>query len=78
MNKINFLKPNRANVSTFLYLGLVLFFLSILDVFLNSFFKVNLTGFLPDLINFILPLLLGFIGLYYIRIEHSGYKFLDS
>ena len=77
MNKINFLKPDRTNLNTFLYLGSALFFISILDVFLNSFFKVNLTGFLPGFINFILPLLLGFIGLYYIRIENSGLKRLD-
>ena len=25
-----------------------------------------------------IPLVIGFIGLHFIRIEHSGYKFLDS
>ena len=77
MNKINFLKPDKTNLNTFLYLGSFLFFISILDVFLNSFFKVNLTGFLPNFLSFILPLLLGFIGLYFIRIEYSGLKKLD-
>ena len=38
MNKINFLKPDKTNLMTFLYLGSFLFFVSILDVFLNSFF----------------------------------------
>ncbi len=38
MNKINFLKPDKSNLNTFLYLGSFLFFISILDVFLNSFF----------------------------------------
>ena len=78
MTKINFLKPNISNLNTFLYLGSSLFFLSIIDVFLNSFFQINITGFLPNKISFILPILIGFIGLFFIRIEQSGYKFLDS
>ena len=65
MSKINFLKPNKSNLYTYLYLGSFLFFISILDVFLNSFFDVNLTGFLPNFLSFLLPLILGFIGLYY-------------
>ena len=77
MNKINFLKPDKSNLNTFLYLGSFLFFISILDVFLNSFFKVNLTGFLPNFLSFLMPLILGFIGLYFIRIEYSGIKQLD-
>ena len=43
MSSINFLKPDRTNLNTFLYLGSFLFFISILDVFLNSFFRLNLT-----------------------------------
>ena len=77
MSKINFLKPDKSNLNTFLYLGSFLFFISILDVFLSSFFKLNITGFLPNLLSFILPFLLGFIGLYFVRIELSGLKNLD-
>ena len=77
MSKINFLKPDKSNLYTFLYLGSFLFFVSILDVFLNSFFSLNLTGFLPGFLSFLLPLILGFIGLYFIRIELSGIKHLD-
>ena len=66
MSKINFLKPDKSNLQTFLYTGSFLFFISILDVFLNSFFMVNLTIFLPGFLSFILPLILGFIGLYFI------------
>ena len=77
MNKINFLKPDKSNLYTFLYLGSFLFFISVIDVFLNSFFRINLTGFLPNLISFLLPLIIGFIGLYFIRIEFSGIKQLD-
>jgi len=77
MSKINFLKPDKSNLNTFLYLGLFLFFFSILDVFLNSFFSLNLTSFLPGFLSFVFPLLLGFVGLYFIRIELSGIKQLD-
>ena len=35
MNKINFLKPDKSNLNTFLYAGSFLFFISILDVFLK-------------------------------------------
>ena len=58
MSNINFLKPDRTNLNTFLYLGSFLFFISILDVFLNSFFRLNLTGFLPNFLSFLLPLAL--------------------
>ena len=78
MSKINFLKPDISNLNTFLYIGSFLFFLSIVDVFLNSFFQLNITSFLPSKISFILPILIGFIGLFFIRIEQSGFKFLDS
>ena len=77
MSKINFLKPDKNNLNTFLYLGSFLFLISVLDVFLNSFFSLNLTGFLPGFLSFLLPLILGFIGLYFIRIEFSGIKQLD-
>ena len=51
MTKINFLKPDISNLNTFLYTGSFLFFLSIIDVFLNSFFQINITGFLPNKIS---------------------------
>ena len=72
MSKINFLRPDKNNLNTFLYLGSFLFLISVLDVFLNSFFSLNLTGFLPGFLSFLFPLILGFIGLYFIRIEFSG------
>ena len=62
MSKINFLKPDRANLNTFLYLGSFLFLISFLDVFFNSFFNINLTGFLPNFLSFVLPLVLVFAG----------------
>ncbi len=78
MSKINFLKPDKDNLTTFLYMGSFLFVISVIDVFLNSFFNLNITGFLPSSLSFIIPIILGFIGLHFIRIEQSGYKFLDQ
>ncbi len=77
MNNINFLSPNKDNLYRYIYAGIFLFSISIFDVFLNSFFNINLTSFLPGSIGLILPLVLGFIGLHLIRIEYSGIKQLD-
>ena len=77
MSKINFLRPDKNNLNTFLYLGSFLFLISVLDVFINSFFSLNITGFLPGFLSFLFPLILGFVGLYFIRIEFSGIKQLD-
>ena len=77
MSKINFLKPDKQNLNTYLYSGLFLLSISILDVFINAFFKINITSFLPNGASFLLPLILGFIGLHLIRIEFSGIKNLD-
>ena len=78
MSKINFLKPDKENINTFLYMGSFLFVISVIDVSLNSFFRLNITGFLPSSLSFVIPIILGFIGLHFIRIEHSGNKFLDQ
>ncbi len=77
MKKLNFLKPNKQNLSTYLYIGSFLFFIAVFDVFLTSFFKTNITSFLPNILSFLLPLILGTIGLHLIRIEFSGIPKLD-
>ncbi len=77
MNKLNFLRPDIENLNTYLYLGIFLIFIAILDVTLNSFFNTNITSFLPNFISFLLPLILGTIGSHLIRIEFSGIKYLD-
>jgi len=77
MNKLNFLKPDKENLTTYLYSGAFLFLIAILDVFLGAFFKINITSFLPDFISFILPFILGVVGLHLIRIEFSGINNLD-
>ena len=55
MSKINFLKPDKDNLNTFLYMGSFLFVISVIDVFLNSFFSLNVTGFLPSSLSFLIP-----------------------
>ena len=60
-----------------MYTGSFLFFIAIFDVFLSSFFKINITSFLPNILSFLLPLIVGVIGLHLIRIEFSGIKNLD-
>ena len=38
MNKLNFLRPDIENLNTYLYSGIFLIFIAILDVSINSFF----------------------------------------
>ena len=77
MEKLSFIKPNKENLQTYLLIGTFLIFVGILDVILKSSFKINITSFLPETLNFFLPLILGSLGLYLIRIEYSGIKNLD-
>ena len=76
---INFLgKPTKNKLNQFILLGALFISLGIIDTILNSFYEINITFFLPRWLNFFTPLLFGFLGLYYIRIEFSGNKKLDS
>ena len=77
MSKFTFLKSDRSNIQTVLITGVFLITISVLDVFLNSFFKFNLMSFLPEKISLVAPLLFGMIGMQLIRIEYSGNKYLD-
>jgi general L-amino acid transport system permease protein len=77
MNKFYFIKPNKKNLNIFLLLGFGLVFISIIDVFFKSFLEINFTSFLPDTLNFLLPLIFGSIGLYLVRFEYTGIKKLD-
>ena len=70
-------KPSKENIKTYVPIGLSLVFLSILDVFVFAFFNFNLMAFLPSQLSYFLPLILGFIGFYLIRIEFSGVRPLD-
>ena len=66
MNKLNFLRPNIENLNTYLYSGIFLISTAILDVSLSSIFSANITSFLPNFISFLLPLILGTVGLHII------------
>ena len=70
-------KPSKDNIKTYVPIGLFLVSLSFLDVFVNAFFNFNLMGFLPSQLSYFLPLILGYIGFYLIRIEFSGVRSLD-
>ena len=79
IKSLNFLgRPSREKLNLFVSIGAFFFVLGIIDVILNSFFEINITSILPRWLNFFTPLIFSFIGLYYIRIEFSGNKTLDS
>ena len=78
MNNLNILKPNKENLNTFILLGSFFIILSFLDVLGSTFFKINITGFLPYGISYFSPLIIGFFGLHLIRIEYSGNRSLDK
>ena len=72
------LKPNKENLQTYLILGVVLLGIGFFDIISNTFLNFNVTGFLPSIISYHSPLLLGALGLHFIRIEYSGNKTLDQ
>ena len=78
MTNINLLKPDNKNLHLFLTLGGLFFAFGIFDSYLNNFLNINITSFLPRLINFFIPLIFSVIGLHFIRIEFSGIKNLDK
>jgi len=78
MTKINLLKPDNKNLLFFITLGTLFFAVGIFDFYLNNFLNINITSFLPRIINFFTPLIFAVIGLHFIRIEFSGIKILDN
>ncbi len=75
---LNNFKPTKDKINTFLPLGSIFVIFAFLDVLTNTFLNYNITGFLPQTLNYFSPLLIGYIGLYLIRIEYSGIIFLDK
>jgi len=71
-------QPSKDKLNLFVSVGISLFALAIIDVILSSFFEINITSILPRWLNFFTPILFGFVGLHYIRIEFSGNKTLDN
>ena len=78
MNNFNLLKPDKENLKTFILLGSFFIILSFLDILGSTFLEINITGFLPSGISYFSPLMIGFFGLYLIRIEYSGNRSLDK
>jgi general L-amino acid transport system permease protein len=74
---LKILKPNKENLQTYLALGLTLLIIGLIDIFANTFLDFNITGFFPNIISYLSPLILGGFGLHFIRIEYSGNKTLD-
>jgi len=75
---INLIKPNKEKLTSFVSFGATLIIISLLDILFNTFFDLNITGFLPDKVSYLAPLIIGSVGLYLIRIEFSGNKILDQ
>ena len=78
MINVNILKPTSTNFQTYLYIGSSLIFISIFDVILRSFFNLNFSTSLPDILNFFLPLIIGLVGFQMIRLEYSGNRIVDK
>ena len=72
------IKPSKENLTKFVTVGGVLIFIGFLDVLANTFLNINFTSFLPSKLSYLAPLIIGTIGLYFIRIEFSGNKLLDK
>ena len=62
MEKINFLKPNKEQINLYLSIGAFLILFSFIDVLSNTFLDVNLTNFLPNVLSYFSPLLIGVLG----------------
>ena len=75
---IQIYKPNRDNLNTSLSIGLPIIALAFIDFFGNTFLNINLTGFLPNSLSYFFPLIVGAVGLYFIRMEYSGIRILDN
>ena len=75
---LSMIQPNKEKLTMFLTLGISLILISLIDVLGNTFLDWNLTGFLPNILNYFAPVIIGTIGFYLIRIEFSGNKNLDN
>ena len=65
------IKPNKENLTRFVTIGGILVFIGFFDVLVNTFLNINLTDFLPSKLSYLAPLIIGTLGLYFIRIEFS-------
>ena len=74
---INFIKPNKKNLTSFVSIGSFFILIGFADFLFNTFLNLNFTGFLPDKLSYLIPIIFGLIGLYLIRVEFSGNRLLD-
>ena len=74
---LHIIKPSKDNLYIYLAIGISLLSIGFIDILFNNFLNFNITGFLPSIISYISPLILGTFGLHFIRIEYSGNKTLD-
>ena len=75
---LNILKPNKENLYAYLALGITLLSIGFIDILSNTFLNFNITSLFPSIISYSSPLILGVLGLHFIRIEYSGKKTLDT
>ena len=75
---MQFIKPTRENLNTSLSIGIPLIALSFIDFLSNTFLNLNITSFLPGTLSYFFPLIIGTLGLYFVRIEFSGIRLLDN
>ena len=78
MSRFSFLKSDRSNINSLLFTGIILVTIGILDVSLNTFFKLNLFSFLPGITSFLFPFIIAMFGFHLMRIEFSGSKTIDA
>ena len=71
-------QPSKENLTKFVVIGSSFIVVSFLDIFINTFFNLNISGFLPKKLSYFIPLIFGVIGFYLIRIEFSGNRTLDK
>ena len=76
--KLNLVKPNKENLNAFVGIGSVLILVGFFDFLASTFLDLNFTAFLPGGLSFLTPIILGVIGLHFIRIEFSGNRLLDK
>ena len=76
--KLNLAKPDKENLNTFVAIGSVLILVGFFDFLANTFLDLNFTRFLPGGLSFLTPIIIGVIGLHFIRIEFSGNRLLDK
>ncbi len=75
---INLIKPNKENLTSFVSIGILFILVGFFDFLANTFLNLNFTAFLPAGVSYFTPIILGLIGLHFIRIEYSGNILLDK